>query len=260
METQDRTYTNYKVWLCEELSERARKNPSYSLNSFSRSLGISAPSLSQIMSGKRPLTRKTALKIIEKCGLTGEPAKHFLSSALGVSWSSSQGDTLCEKKPFFREMTVDHFRLIADWHHFAILNLAEVKPNESHPSWLAERLHLPERLVEEAFDRLVRMKMIKRRGKGFYRCSQNTLIRYQPNTIAMRRHLLQFLEKAVEELRREKMRMELFSTMTMAVNETKLVEARELILEFRKKLCALVETGKRDRVYTLAVQLFPLSH
>ena len=48
--------------------------------------------------------------------------------------------------------------------------------------------------------------------------------------------------------------------MTMAVDEMNLESARGIIREFRRKLCQTLEQGKKHRVYTLAVQLFPVSH
>ena len=45
----------------------------------------------------------------------------------------------------------------------------------------------------------------------------------------------------------------------MAISTAKLSEARKLIMDFRRKLCAFLEDGQRDAVYRLNVQLFPLS-
>ncbi len=45
----------------------------------------------------------------------------------------------------------------------------------------------------------------------------------------------------------------------MAVDSEKIPEAKILIKEFRQKMSALLESGKKDEVYQLAVQLYPLS-
>ena len=46
--------------------------------------------------------------------------------------------------------------------------------------------------------------------------------------------------------------------MTMAIDETKISEAKLLIEEFTNKMSALLETGKRTRVYEYGVYLYPL--
>ena len=47
-----------RPFLKMELDSRIKKNPSYSLRSFAKSLNISHAALSQILNGKRNLTKK----------------------------------------------------------------------------------------------------------------------------------------------------------------------------------------------------------
>src|SRR5688572_29404383 len=101
---------NYRLWLAEELAERTRRNPAYSLAAFSKSLGLSAPTLSQVLSGKRPLSRKAALKIVSRCGFSPDESNSFLSSILltGPEVAASS------KAPVedFTELEIDTFKVI----------------------------------------------------------------------------------------------------------------------------------------------------
>ncbi|MDO9180986.1 MAG: helix-turn-helix domain-containing protein, partial [Bacteriovorax sp.] len=57
---------DFKSFLQEELLKRCRKNPSYSLRSFAKYLGIGHSALTEMLNGKRSITKKS----IEKLGLT----------------------------------------------------------------------------------------------------------------------------------------------------------------------------------------------
>ena len=50
-----------------------------------------------------------------------------------------------------------------------------------------------------------------------------------------------------------------FSTTTMSISREKLPEAKAIIQEFKQKISSLLESGKKDEVYNLALQLYPLT-
>lgn len=252
---------SYRLWLVEELTRRTRKNPAYSLRSFSRSLGVSPASLSQVISGKRKLTKKTALQIIERCGMTQEEGRSFLTSALGKEWTETLDklDPYSESRPC-EEMEVDRFRALSDWYHIGILGLSGLKRNSNDPQWIANELAIPEREAIKAFDRLLRLGLIKKVGKSFQRNAPFFHVSTnKSHSVAIRKYHKQNLHKAEEALERQTTPLEMFSSITMPVDESQLEKARELIAKFRNKLCHLVEEGQPTRVYTLSVQLFPIS-
>lgn len=251
---------NYRFWLVQELAKRTRRNPSYSLRSFSKALGISAPSLSQIISGKRPLSRQAALKIIQKCNMAPEEARVFLSSALGNGWQ----DALKKMDPAFEdrefaELEVETFKAIASWHHYAIMSLGDLPSNNSSPEWIAAELGISRKEAKDAFDRLERLGMIARKGRGFYQSTPPHFVSTSGYEGAFRSYHQETLHKAEEALHQTETKIEFFSGMMMAIDEANLPKARKMIRDFQIRLCRVLESGKRERVYNLAVQLFPLS-
>jgi plasmid maintenance system antidote protein VapI len=52
--------------LAEKLTETRIKNPSYSLRAFARKAGLSPSALSEILSGKRRVSKALAFKIVHK--------------------------------------------------------------------------------------------------------------------------------------------------------------------------------------------------
>lgn len=259
METNNQFH--YRVWLTQELMTRQAKNPAYSLRAFASCLGISPTGLSQMMSGNRPMSRKAALKIIERCSFSPEERQLFLASAFGQSDAATkrQSDTDQSKEDILR-IQVDIFKSISDWHHSAILCLGELPKNERNPQWIASRLGISSKAAEDAYDRLLRLQLISIEGKGFRKLNRQIFIDNNGlSEPAIRNYHRQNLAKAVESLERDSVDERDFSSMTMAIDESRLSDARQKIKEFRRELCRFLEGGKRTRVFTLAVQLFPVS-
>ena len=68
--------------------------------------------------------------------------------------------------PNYGELQIDIFNLISDWHHYAILSLGDIKPNRANPKWISAQLGITLRDASNAFDRLLRLGLIKKKN-GF---------------------------------------------------------------------------------------------
>lgn len=65
-------------YLISIFNERKDKNPRYSLRAFARSLGVSSGQLSEILSGKRPLSHKLARRISIALALTESESQKLI--------------------------------------------------------------------------------------------------------------------------------------------------------------------------------------
>ncbi|MBS1969560.1 MAG: hypothetical protein JSU04_04610 [Bdellovibrionales bacterium] len=65
-------------YLITIFNERKEKNPRYSLRAFARSLGVSSGQLSEILSGKRPLSHKLARRISIALALTEDESQKLI--------------------------------------------------------------------------------------------------------------------------------------------------------------------------------------
>lgn len=66
--------------LREELVRRQQRNPRYSLRAFARATGVSPATMSQVLSGKRSLTLRTARNIIQRLPWDESSRRRFLNS------------------------------------------------------------------------------------------------------------------------------------------------------------------------------------
>lgn len=58
--------TSFRYWLQRQFAERCKKNPRYSLRAFARFLSMDPSSLSQILSGKRSVSKKKIQLICQR--------------------------------------------------------------------------------------------------------------------------------------------------------------------------------------------------
>jgi uncharacterized protein (TIGR02147 family) len=74
----------------------------------------------------------------------------------------------------------------------------------------------------------------------------------------LKRRQKQILEKALEALENDPIETRSMTGMTMAIDPSKIPEAKKLISEFNRKMSKFLETGKKSEVYELQISLFSL--
>lgn len=121
-----------KNLLLTELAKRQTRNPSYSLRAFARDLNVGATTLSDVLADKRSLSKTNLQKVMDRLSISPMDQEK-----LWADYKSLAQRPEIDDRTYLDESI---FRLIADWHYIAILNLAKIKDNHSNPQWIAERL------------------------------------------------------------------------------------------------------------------------
>lgn len=238
---------NLRPLLLKELEERRRRNAMYSMRAFARDLGVGLGSLSEVLSGKRQLSKSNTLKIVQALHLNSAEKESLLNNSKPAALDERQ---LLEE---------DEFKLIADWYYLAILNLTRLKTNKADPAWVAERLNIEPYMAIEALERLQRLKFLKIEKGRLVRTTMPLTTTTEIPSTAIRRHHSQNLLLAEHSLHNVAVDKREFGSVTMAVNMKNLQKAKELLLKTRKKIAALLEEGPTQEVYTLSFQLFPVT-
>lgn len=236
----------------QTFAERCRKNSSYSLRAFARSLGLDSSTVSAILKGKRPLTIKMARKIVEGLNITNPVEAQALIMA---TFATPETETV----PNYTEMAMESAEAISSWQHFAILALLELKDFKGQERQIAERLNIPFGIVSECLARLEKLGLIERKKNIWQLTGKNMSTPAQIPSAALREGHRQFILKSLHSLENDPIDTREVSGITMAVSKKRLAEARVMIQEFRRRLSTYMEDGPRDAVYRLNVQLFPLS-
>jgi transcriptional regulator with XRE-family HTH domain len=241
---------DFRLLLQQEFVRRCRKNESYSLRSYAKSLAIEPSPLSAILRGKRPITEKTKTRLGLALGLGLEDLKKF-------SASSSKSE--------FQQLDLDNYAVISDWYHYAILELIRLKTFCPNSAYVAKKLNISQTEAHIAIERLQRIGLleIKKNGKWVDTSANGlaTNINEDLTSQAARKLQRQIHEKAIEALETLPTSVRSHTSMTMAIHPDDLPEAKEMIKKFRRELCAHFEkNGKPKEIYHLGVALYPVTN
>jgi uncharacterized protein (TIGR02147 family) len=230
------------------------KNPSLSMRSFASRIGMDSGALSSFLAGKRRISQKLAVRIAHKLLLKPSELK-----AIEAAFSSREA--VFGKMPLeYSQLSSDQFEILSDWIHFALLSMVKLKSFVDDPKWIAARLGVGAKAVEQAIERLIRLKLLARSPSGRL---QRTKTRISTSdgiqNTALRRDHMNSLELARRSMEKDALELCDFSSITMPTDPQKLSDARDIIRRFQDELSQFLEQGRTTEVYRLCVHLFPLT-
>ena len=244
----------FRTYLHQELARRSKSNPTYSLRAFARQLNMDSSFLSKLLSGQRSVTNKTIERLGERLGFGPNEYRTFLQPV--------RKQKNIANKPLFHELDNDMFSLIADWYHYAILELIQVNNFQANIPWVAKALGISFGQASDAVNRLKRLNMLEiKNGEWTNISGNNTTISNRFSSQALRQLQKQILEQSIYALENTPFEQRDQSSITFCVSEDLLPEAKEKIKKFRRELMTFLESGKKkSKVYQLSISLFPVSH
>lgn len=237
-----------KILLFEELASAQARNPHYSMRAYAKRVGIPQSAVSEILSGKRSLTQKYAHKILNAFSKSPAEVQSFYNPE-----SENQGT--------YRSLDMDTYHLIADWHYFAILSLAETADFRSSGSWIAQRLGISESLAREAIERLTKLDLLQYNSKKnkLSVTGESLAIASEISKPALKKACRQNLELATEALEETDFSERDFTAITLCFDLDRMDEAKKMIKNFRRNFSKAMESKNKKEVYKLSINLFPLT-
>ena len=251
-------HKDFRHRLQQELINKCRINPRYSVRSFAKYLGLSSSALTEMLNGKRKITKKS----IEKCGLQLGLSLQEINEYICKNQSPEQ---LAEQnsKVQYRQITMDQYALISDWYHYAIIELIKIHTFKSEVSWIARALGISKTEASVAIERLLRLSLLERTASGELR---DTSEGYSTNITTNLSHSgakqlqKQILEQSTHALMNIAIEKRNHSSMTMAINPELLPEAKLRISKFRRELCEFLESKTpKTEIYQMSISLFPIT-
>lgn len=248
------------------LSDIKSKNPNFSLRAYAKKLSLSPSALSEILNGKRKVSKKLAGRIVEKMNLDPTEAHNVLNlfdqktARLDFVEQGHQGHI--PEAPAnidFLKLSSDQFNLISEWQHFAILSLMETEDFKSDVNWIAQRLSLSVTQAQASVDRLIRLGFVFKKNKKLITNKQALLTSDNiPNQAVRKSHYadLRLAEKALDNCPVDERD---FTAITIPANKKNLAKAKKMIREFQDKLTLCLEQGPKDEVFKFTFYLYPLT-
>jgi transcriptional regulator with XRE-family HTH domain len=244
--------TSFRLFLQSELARRCARNPQYSLRAFALHLGVDHSTLSQWLRGRRPIARRSIETLGGALGVT--PA----ALAAYVEHSGREPD------PPFADAALlsgDTVSLIAEWYHFAILELTRLEEFRPDSRWIARVLDISVDEVNMALQRLIRLDLLEMASpERWLDKSGDTSVGIDmlPEGTLERLHQHAH-ERSVTAVRGVPVTLRDHSSITMAVSSKALPRAFELAARFRQQLVELLQDGTADDVYQIEIAMFPVT-
>jgi uncharacterized protein (TIGR02147 family) len=260
-----RVMETVRTYLQDELIRRCKTNPRYSLRSFAKHLQMNPSLLSKILRGQVGVSSKRFEKICERMAL-GPTERSQLAIA------EDRKRTFKKQDHLFRELKntstqmrdmADQFQVIADWYHYAILELVAVQGFQSDERWIAKTLGITYSEVVEARERLMRLGMLEVDTDGHWRDSSGNVSNSsgQYTSIALRKLQTQVLNLALGALETVPVERRLQGSMTLAIDASLVPSAKEKIIAFQRALATSLQEESRNKtsVYQITVSFFPVT-
>lgn len=250
--------------LIREFGLAQARNPSFSQRAFAKRLGLSSGATSNLLNGKRKISKKMANQLADRLSLDPLEKEKILESfpekaASQEKESSQKRIKSVKRSKKERKLSLDQFEIVANPLHFTLLSLLELKGLNPTTENLAKRLGKPLKEVKAAIDRLERLELIKRVGKKLIVTGEELASPDEVVSSAIKKHHVLSMEEAKESLLRDPLNKRDFTSQTIAISPGKLEEAKALIRTFGEQLAELLDEGEKEEVYKINVQFFPLT-
>lgn len=222
-----------------------------------------------VLQGKRNLSEASALRFAEACGLKGAEVEYFADL---VAFNQAQSQR--EKEHCYERLTKHaQFRRVhklteaqgayfSKWYIPAIRELAARPDFRADPAWLSQMLvpSISEAQAKRALATLNTLGLLVEGASGKVTRVEGLLSSAGPlghHLVAFHRKMLERASEAIELIDREEREI---ASLTVCVSEQRMMELKEEIRAFRKRLLQTAEADDRpERVVQIGFQLFPLS-
>lgn len=242
-----------------------------SLRSTAVHLGFSAAYLSQLLSGKRPLTHKAASKIAKAIQLT-PTERHILmliaqNEALGSEKHTPAVHELLRKSGVnFVAQDPDVLRVISEWYHVAILEMTFL-PDVVTVGTVTKRLGISKMMAAAALKRLKKLGLLVADPKGrLIKNESNTAFATSTSDTAYSNFTKQMIRLGLDSVDNQEVTDRLIATYTLPIHKSQLPEARKMMREFARRMLSLCKAQESDQsvpdpdaIFQLNVQFFNLT-
>ena len=238
--------------------ERKTRNPGYTLRAFSRDLAISSGTLSELLSEKRTLTAKKAQTLATRLFSDCETRRRFLS-ALPEKPLSEKATAKHLKSTNSYALTQDTFQVIADWQHYAILNLVETSNFEHSYKHISERLGISAKTAKDSVERLIRIGLLKLVNKKWQRTQEQITTSFDHASTALKHSHRQTLEQTIDCIEGVDVKDRELISCTLAFDPADMDAAKKHIRAFASSFKQALPRRNKTEVYNMNIQLVPVT-
>jgi len=265
-------YDDFRKYLKDFYAFKKALKENFSFRMLSRLAGFSSPNFFKLVAdGKRNLSSESIQRLIKVLKLKKREAVFFETLVLFNQAKSAQ-----EKSRYFEslqrfksyraahQLQDEQMSYYSHWYIVAIRELVQCPQFQNSPEWIARALTpaISTKQAEGAMRVLESLQLIKKNKSGkFVSTDKVVATSREVHSLAVSQFHSQMMDRATEAMQNIPAHLCDLTSVTLAVEESKLESLKQRISEMRKELLARfdAEGTKRERVYQMNFQLFPLS-
>lgn len=233
-------YSDYRQFLKEAIGKSTLKNSQLSTRVLAEKFSLSPSYLSRVLSGQRKLSLDSASKISRHFNLSADETLYFFDLVemdnAKTEEEKAQIGRWSKRQPDAQILSEEHFKVVSDWYHFAILSLMRSKKFKSDIHWISHRLDLEPTEVRQALERLQHCGLVTVE-KGKYVAVENANFQTTEDVFsgAIQENHRQHLKLADSALAEFAPELREFINRTLNLNISDIPEAKRKIRNFIKK-------------------------
>ena len=261
-------YQSYHELLMDEFDRRKQINPAYSLRAYARDLELPAPRLSQVLNKKQGLSVEIAEKVARKLKLS-ENRKQWFCHSVGSYHSRSYKERnefkqrmskYREEAKIYSEMHLEYFKVIAEWYHFAILELTYLTTFQNDEEWMAGMLGISALEVKEAVQRMKTLELIREENGKLIDAFKFLATPSDVPSDSLKKFNSQLILKALAAINEQDVDKREIASNIFSLNRNSIPMIKEKLRTFRRELELEVSREKdKDSVYCLGMQFYELT-
>ena len=262
-------FIDYRKFLLEFITHKKLKNHRFSCRQLATQLGTSPATFVRILNGKRNLSKKMLPKFIAYFKLRERASEYFgLMVELAHVKGADKKNAVYRKLLAFRNERIKtirplHYSLFETWYLAALREIIDIRGTIGSAKSLAAMVQPPitPRQATRAVDTLRGMKVISEGKRGRSSASDKFLSTGEKwESVAIGDFQVQMARLAEEALLHVPKDERDFSTLTLGLSEADFYQVKEILKKARQEILAVAEdSAKRERVYEINMQLFPIS-
>jgi uncharacterized protein (TIGR02147 family) len=264
-------YSDYRIFLKDFYADRKQRFPYFSNRTFCKKAGIKSPSLLQeVINGKRNLTVKTIPSFIKGLALNETDAELFrllvhFNQAGEPDEKQHYLEKMCQLTRKVKQNVIpsDQYEYYSKWYNPVIRELACIMDWKEDFTVLAQSVvpAIKKTEAKKSIELLLKLGFLVKSETGRYRQSHPAITTgCEVNTISVRTLNKSMSVLGTEAIERFAPAERDISSLTIGISGKSFQLIKQEIQEFKKRVIRMVDDDiTSDRVYTINVQLFPLS-
>jgi uncharacterized protein (TIGR02147 family) len=263
-------YKDYRQFLRDFYNFKKSLRAGFSFRRFSQLAGINSPNYLQlVMQGKRNLSEKMAMQVVNTLGLLGPEKQYFIALVAHVNAKTedsriqAQSEILRSIKNLVaKEIPKAKVIILTEWYHLIVREMVLLPEFEPSGEWIAQKLRglIRKEDAEKSLNFLLQAGFLEVRGGRFMQADPildtgNAFdevigLKYHVGTLEAWAKSMPLMDKSLRE----------FGVLNIPIANDKITELKERMRKFQDELIGWLQDEQRpERVVQLGLYLVPIT-